>query len=82
MDSQSLPPSIVDFFFVFLFYVYDLFDESPRFTSLDDHAIYIGAAHYFPTRLTHFSLTHLTFFFGSSYSCLTSTCATRTWETR
>ena len=53
-------------FFLFFIYVHDPFDESPRFTSLDDHDPYISPAHYFPTRLTHYSLLRtwpLFFFF-------------------
>ena len=38
--------------------VHDLFNDNPNFTSIDDHDPYIDPAHYFPTRLTHFSLLH------------------------
>ena len=53
MDSQPLLLFIVDFLDV-----HDLFNDNPRFTSIDDHDPYIDPAHYFPTHLTHFSLLH------------------------
>ena len=70
--------------FLFFIYVHDPFDESPRFTSLDDHDPYISPAHYFPTRLTHYSLLRtwpLFFFFFFLAARLSFTCAC-TWKTR